>query len=60
MPADEWFRRYPNGGTVYARAQARDVTARMAVPPTRPNGGGTVFRDTSGGETGTAGDPSKK
>lgn len=34
-PADEWFRRFPNGGTVY-RSPA------------------------SGGETGTAGDPSKK
>lgn len=33
--ADEWFKRFPNGGTVYQRR-------------------------VSGGETGTAGDPSKK
>lgn len=35
MPADEWFKRFPNGGTVYQRP-------------------------VHGGETGTAGDPSKK
>lgn len=36
VAADEWFRRFPNGGTVFAR------------------------QSSVGGETGTAGDPSKK
>lgn len=51
---ENWFRRMPNGGTVFrnpasgatltppADPSIRNVYDRLAVPPTLPTGGGTV------------------
>lgn len=42
-PADTWFKRFPNGGTVYAphhTEEPREITWFRRMP----NGGGTVYQ----------------